>query len=85
MAYGEVFRKVFDCGYEQAGDSYERQIVELGPGIFQEGWFACLRELGTPSDHPAWTAPAPSVELLDLLVAYFPILLPGFNECHSVR
>ena len=82
MACGEVFRKVFYHGYKRAGNSYEKQVAELHPGIFQEGWLACLRELETPFDHPAWTAPtlALPIELPNPLVAYSLILLPGFNE-----
>ena len=34
VAYGEVFQKVFDRGYEWAGDSYEMQVGELRSGIF---------------------------------------------------
>ena len=61
-------------------DSYEKQVTELCPSIFQEGLLACLRELGTPFDHLSWTAPTPLVELPDPPMSYSPILLPGFNE-----
>ena len=53
VACGEVYRKVFDQGFERVGDIYERQLAELHPGIYQEGWLACLKELGIPSYHPA--------------------------------
>ena len=49
MASGKVFQKVFDRGYNRAGNSYEKQVAELCPDIFQEDWLICLRELGTPS------------------------------------
>ena len=77
---GEVFEQVFNRGYNRAGDFYEKQVAELRPIIFQEGWRACLRELGTPSDHPAWTAAAPPVKLPNPPAVYSPIILPGFNE-----
>ncbi|GFY97709.1 hypothetical protein Acr_12g0002500 [Actinidia rufa] len=31
----------------------------------QEVWLACLKELGIPSDHPAWSTAPPEVELVD--------------------
>ena len=50
------------------------------PGIIQEGWLACSRELKTPSDLPYWTASDPLVELSNLPTTYYSIHLPGFNE-----
>ena len=38
-----------------------REVVELRPGIYQDGWLGRLKELGTSTDHPAWTATAPEV------------------------
>ena len=32
---------------------YEIQVAQLCPGIFQEGWLAYLKELGTPIEHKA--------------------------------
>ena len=54
--------------------------TELCPGIFQEGWIACLKELGTHSHHPAWTTIAPTVKLPDPPAVYSSNLLLGFNE-----
>ncbi|GFZ06586.1 hypothetical protein Acr_18g0007560 [Actinidia rufa] len=37
VAYsGEVFQKVFDCGFNRAEDSYEKQVAELRLSIFQK-------------------------------------------------
>ncbi|GFS37313.1 hypothetical protein Acr_00g0051320 [Actinidia rufa] len=55
-------------------------VAELRPSIFQEGWLACLKELGTPSDHLAWNAVNPLIEPLDLPIVYSPLILSGFNE-----
>ena len=41
---------------------------------------ACLKELGIPVDHPAWTKAALEVELSDSLEPYSPLILPNFNE-----
>ncbi|GFS36335.1 hypothetical protein Acr_00g0045430 [Actinidia rufa] len=56
------------------------QVAELCPNIFQEGWQAYLKVLGTFSNHLAWNAPAPPIEPLDPPVVYSPILLLDFNE-----
>ncbi|GFZ03455.1 hypothetical protein Acr_16g0000790 [Actinidia rufa] len=64
----------------ERNEAQQEVLTEFRPGTFQEGWFACLRELGIPSDHPTWVAPAPPVEFVDPLAAYPPILLPNFNE-----
>ena len=66
VADGLVYEWVLNHGYNQADDSYERQVAKLRPSIFQEGWLACLKELSTPMDHPTWTTPAPEVELPNL-------------------
>ncbi|GFZ15663.1 hypothetical protein Acr_25g0000720 [Actinidia rufa] len=60
----DVYKKLFDRAFERAGDVDERQLAELYPNIFQEGWLACLKELQIPLDHPAWSFPAPPVQLL---------------------
>ena len=80
VAFMEVFLKVFDHGYNCAGDSYEKQVAELHPSNFQESWFAFLNQLGTPSNHFAQTAVAPQVKLPNLPAVYSSILLPSFNE-----
>ncbi|GFY92773.1 S-adenosyl-L-methionine-dependent methyltransferases superfamily protein [Actinidia rufa] len=80
FACGEVYKKLFDRAFERAGDVYEKQLAELRPGIFQEGWLACLKELKIPPDHPAWSSPAPPVQLLAFPERYSPINLPDFNE-----
>ncbi|PSS33112.1 Stress response protein [Actinidia chinensis var. chinensis] len=59
VASGEVFERVFNRGYNHAGDSYEKQVAELRPSIFKEGWLVYLKELGAPSDHLAWNALTP--------------------------
>ncbi|GFS37066.1 hypothetical protein Acr_00g0049540 [Actinidia rufa] len=66
FACGEVYKKLFDRAFKQAGDVYERQLAELRPGVFQEGWLACLKELQIPLDHPAWSSPAPPANSLPL-------------------
>ncbi|GFY88775.1 hypothetical protein Acr_06g0007150 [Actinidia rufa] len=78
FACGEVYKKLFDRAFEQAGDVYERQLAELRPGIFQEGWLACLKELKIPLDHPAWSSPTPPIQLPASPTS--PINLPDFNE-----
>ena len=75
-----MLQKVFDCGYNCVGDSYEKQVAELRPSIFLKGLLACLKEPGTSLDHPTWTTTAPPVELPDSLAIYSPIILSGFNE-----
>ncbi|GFY97537.1 hypothetical protein Acr_12g0000780 [Actinidia rufa] len=44
FACGEVYKKLFDCAFERARDVYERQLAELRPGVFQEGWLAYFNE-----------------------------------------
>ncbi|GFS38480.1 hypothetical protein Acr_00g0057740 [Actinidia rufa] len=80
FACGEVYKKLFDRAFKRAGDLYERQLAELRPGVFQEGWLTCLKELKTPPDHSAWSSPAPPVQLPASLERYSPINLPDFNE-----
>ncbi|GFS40462.1 hypothetical protein Acr_00g0068690 [Actinidia rufa] len=80
FACGEVYKKLFDRTFERAGDVYERQLAEFRPGVFQEGWLACLKELQIPLDHPAWSSPAPPVQLPASPERYSPINLPDFNE-----
>ena len=80
FACGEVYRKLFDRAFDRAGDVYEKQLAELRPGVFQEGWLACLKELKISPDHPAWTSPAPPVQLPASPGRYSPIMLPDFNE-----
>ncbi|GFS32498.1 hypothetical protein Acr_00g0023010 [Actinidia rufa] len=77
---GEVYKKLFDHAFERAGDVYERQLAELRPDVFQEGWLAYLKELQIPLDHPAWSSPAPPVQLPASPERYSPINLPDFNE-----
>ena len=45
-----------------------------------EGWLDCLKELGTPAKHLAWSAVVPEVEIPDPLEPYLPILVLDFNE-----
>lgn len=80
FACAEVYKKLFDRAFERAGDAYEKQLAELRPGVFQEGWLACLKELKVPLDHPAWSSPAPPVQLPPSPERYSPIVLPDFNE-----
>ncbi|GFS40363.1 hypothetical protein Acr_00g0068120 [Actinidia rufa] len=80
FAYGEVYKKLFDRAFERAGDVYERQLAEIRPGVFQEGWLAYLKELQIPLDHPTWSSPAPPVQLPASPERYSPINLPDFNE-----
>ena len=80
FACADVYKKLFDRAFERAGDAYEKQLAELRPGVFQEGWLACLKELQIPLDHPAWSSPAPPVQLPSSPEQYSPIVLPDFNE-----
>ena len=73
----EVFKRVFNRGYNRAGDSYEKQVAKLCPSILQEGWLACLKEFGTPSNHQSLDC---LVEPLDQPTIYSPLILLGFNE-----
>ncbi|GFY97771.1 hypothetical protein Acr_12g0003120 [Actinidia rufa] len=57
-----------------------KQLAKLRPGIFQEGWLACLKELKTPPDHPAWASPALPIQLPTSLERYSQIILPDFNK-----
>ncbi|GFZ19723.1 hypothetical protein Acr_28g0004280 [Actinidia rufa] len=66
-------------GYPQI-DVYEKQLAELCPGVFQEGWLACLKELEIPPNHPVWAFLAPPVQLPASPARYSPIILPDFNE-----
>ncbi|GFZ19654.1 hypothetical protein Acr_28g0003590 [Actinidia rufa] len=43
-------------------------------------WWICLKELQIPLDHPAWSFPAPPVQLPASPERYSPINLPDFNE-----
>ncbi|PSR87997.1 Myb family transcription factor EFM like [Actinidia chinensis var. chinensis] len=63
-----------------ARDNYDKQLAKLRPGIYQEGLFACLKELGIPADHPTWSKVAPEVEQLDPTTPYSSLVLPGFDK-----
>ncbi|GFS42078.1 hypothetical protein Acr_00g0077960 [Actinidia rufa] len=76
----KVYERVFNHGYNRAGDFYERQVAKLHPNIFQEGWLAYLKELGTPAEHPGWIVAALEPELMHLPKGYSPLILPGFKE-----
>ncbi|GFS31869.1 hypothetical protein Acr_00g0019630 [Actinidia rufa] len=78
VASREVLQKVFDHGFNRARDSYEKHVVELHPNFFQEGGLAFLKELGIPSDHPAWNSTSPPIEPLDPPTVYSPLILLGF-------
>ncbi|GFS37204.1 hypothetical protein Acr_00g0050620 [Actinidia rufa] len=77
---GEVYKKLFYRAFERVRDVYEKQLAELCPGIFQEGWLTCLKELKVPLDHPAWSSPTPPVQPLAFPERYSPIILLDFNE-----
>ncbi|GFZ08918.1 hypothetical protein Acr_20g0007260 [Actinidia rufa] len=55
-------------------------VTELHPGIYMEGWFACLAKLGILQDNPAWSKAAPAAELPNSHETYSPMILPGINE-----
>ncbi|GFZ06643.1 hypothetical protein Acr_18g0008130 [Actinidia rufa] len=80
MAYGLVYERVFNWDISRAGDNYELQVAELRPGIFHEGWIACLTELSISADHLAWAKVVPKFELPNLLDPYSALILSGFNE-----
>ena len=75
-----MYERVFNWGINHANDNYERQVAELCPGIYQEGWIACLVGLDISAYHPALAKAALEVELLDFLDPYLPFILPNFNE-----
>ncbi|GFZ15656.1 homeodomain-like superfamily protein [Actinidia rufa] len=75
-----VFERVYNQGIDRAVDNYDKQLVNLRPSIFRDGWLACLKELGVPLEHPALSAIPPAVEPMDPPQSYFPPVLPGFNE-----
>ncbi|GFY92591.1 hypothetical protein Acr_08g0009870 [Actinidia rufa] len=66
--------KAFACG----------ELAELRPGVFQEGWLACLKELKIPLDHPAWSSPAPPIQFSASPERYSPIILLELQR-RSVR
>ncbi|GFS29792.1 hypothetical protein Acr_00g0008520 [Actinidia rufa] len=63
-----------------AGDNYDRQVAELHPRIFMEGWLACLTKLSIPENNPTWAKVAPVAKLPESLEPYSPMILPCFNE-----
>ena len=65
VACGPVFERVYNRGIDRAGDNYDKQLVKLRPGIFKKGWLASLKELGIPSNHPAWSTAPLEVESVD--------------------
>ena len=75
-----MFEWVYNQGIDQAGDNYDKQLAELRPGIYQEGWLVCLKELSIPFDHPTLSANAPKVEPMDPPQPYSSLVLPDFNE-----
>ncbi|GFY87360.1 hypothetical protein Acr_05g0009990 [Actinidia rufa] len=80
MAYGPVYERVFNRGINQVGDNYYEQVAELCPGIYIEGWLACLAELDIPGDNQAWAKTTPTAELPEPPEPYFPLIMPNFNE-----
>ena len=50
------------------------------PFIYREGWIACLKELGIPTEHPTWSKATPEGEQLDTPQPYYPLVLLDFDE-----
>ena len=48
VACGSVFERVYNREIDLADNNYDKQLANLFPNVFQEGWLACLRELGIP-------------------------------------
>ena len=46
IACGPVFERVYNREIDRAGDNYDKQLANLRLAIIQEGWLACLKELG---------------------------------------
>ncbi|GFZ01025.1 hypothetical protein Acr_14g0006600 [Actinidia rufa] len=46
-----VYEWVFNRGISGVGDNHDKQVAKLCPGIFMEGWLACLTKLGIPEDN----------------------------------
>ncbi|GFZ18291.1 hypothetical protein Acr_27g0000300 [Actinidia rufa] len=44
---------------KKRGGGYRALIVEDRADAFYEGWLVCLKELGTPFDHPVLVAAKP--------------------------
>ena len=61
VAQGPVYQRVFDRGWNKAGLFYVRDVAQERLDGFHDGWLACLKELGTPPDHPTWVAGKPSI------------------------
>ncbi|GFZ16107.1 hypothetical protein Acr_25g0005160 [Actinidia rufa] len=75
-----IYQWVYDRDWNRAEEFY-RDVAEEQADAFHKGWVACLRELGTPSDHLAWVATKPLVAYLEpRLEPYSPILLLSFDE-----
>ena len=71
-----VYEQVFNRGINRAVDNYDRQVAELCPGIFMEGWLACLTELGIPKDNPAWAKATLATKLPESPEPYSPMICP---------
>ncbi|GFZ14427.1 hypothetical protein Acr_24g0006170 [Actinidia rufa] len=80
VACGPVYEWVFDRGISRVRDNYDKQVTKLCPGIFMDGWLACITKLGIPKDNPTWAKITPEAELLKSLKHHSPMILPSFNE-----
>ncbi|GFS41465.1 hypothetical protein Acr_00g0074530 [Actinidia rufa] len=76
----DALAKKVKRGFNRVGDYYTERVAELYPEIYHEGWLDRLKKLGTPSDHPVWSASPPTVERPDPPKPYSPILLLNFNK-----
>ncbi|GFS41770.1 hypothetical protein Acr_00g0076360 [Actinidia rufa] len=65
---------------QRVAELKKKQLAEFCPGIFQDRWLACLKELGVASDHPAWAALPPLIQLPNPPATYPLTILPGFNK-----
>ncbi|GFS36783.1 hypothetical protein Acr_00g0048010 [Actinidia rufa] len=80
VAYYSVYERVFNRSISQAGNKYYCRVAKLHPGIYQEGWIACLTELSVPAEHSTWTKAPSEVKLSDFPDPYSPLIMPNFNE-----
>ena len=70
MTCGSVYEQVFNQSIGHVSDNYDRQVAKLYTNIYQEGWLACLTELGIPLKHLAWTKEALEVVLSNSIEPY---------------
>ncbi|GFY87752.1 hypothetical protein Acr_05g0013910 [Actinidia rufa] len=73
-----VFERVYNRGIDRVDNNYDKQMANLHPGIFLDGWLACLKEVRVPpktscleSDSPRSRASGPLSSLFSTRAALF--------------